>query len=114
MKKKKHKFVLLSGNEKTKFDEQQSLLDYLIHSADLAHNTKPFNISIKWVELLTEENWLQGDKEKKENLPISFLCDREKFDIPNSQVGFIKGFVITTYEYLVAMFPSLKYTIENE
>ena len=110
---KKHKFVLLSGNEKTKFDEQQSLLDYLIHSADLGHNTRPFNISIKWVELLSEEYWLQGDKEKKENLPISFLCDREKFDIPNSQVGFIKGFVITTYECLVTMFPSLKYTLEN-
>ena len=111
--KKKTKFVLLSGNEKTKFDEQQSLLDYLIHAADLAHNTKIFNISLKWVQLLSEEYWLQGDKEKQEHLPISFLCDRKKFDIPNSQVGFIKGFVVTTFDCLVTMFPSLKYTTEN-
>ena len=106
------KFVLLSGNEKSKFDEQQSLLDFLIHSADLAHNTKAFNISLKWVELLSEEFWLQGDKEKASGLPISFLCDRTKYDIPSSQVGFIKGFVITTYDCLVTMFPTLQYTVD--
>ena len=111
-KSKKNKFVLLSGNDKTKFDEQQSLLDFLIHSADLAHNTKDFNISLKWVQLLTEEFWLQGDKERASGLPISFLCDREKYDVPSSQVGFIKAFVITTYDCLVTMFPSLKYTID--
>ena len=65
----KTKFELLSGNEKTKFEEQQSLFDFLIHAADLAHNTKLFNISLKWVELLSEEFWLQGDKEKSMNLP---------------------------------------------
>ncbi len=32
------KFELLSKNPKTQFEEQQSLLDYLIHTADLAHN----------------------------------------------------------------------------
>ena len=112
-KSKKNKFVLLSGNEKTKFDEQQSLLNFLIHSADLAHNTKEFKISLKWVELLSEEFWLQGDKEKASGLPISFLCDRTKYDIPSSQVGFIRGFVITTYDCLVTMFPTLKYTIDH-
>ena len=109
----KAKFELLSGNEKTKFEEQQSLLDYLIHAADLAHNTKLFNISLKWVELLSEEFWLQGDKEKSMNLPVSFLCDRDNYNIPNSQVGFIKGFIIPTFDCLVNIFPSLKYTMNN-
>ena len=101
----KTKFELLSGNEKTKFEEQQSLFDFLIHAADLAHNTKLFNISLKWVELLSEEFWLQGDKEKSMNLPVSFLCDRDNYNIPNSQVGFIKGFIIPTFDCLVNIFP---------
>jgi len=109
----KTKFELLSGNEKTKFEEQQSLFDFLIHAADLAHNTKLFNISLKWVELLSEEFWLQGDKEKSMNLPVSFLCDRDSYNIPQSQVGFIKGFIIPTFDCLVNIFPSLKYTLDN-
>ena len=109
----KTKFELLSGNEKTKFEEQQSLFDYLIHAADLAHNTKLFNISLKWVELLSEEFWLQGDKEKSMNLPVSFLCDRDSYNIPQSQVGFIKGFIIPTFGCLVDIFPSLKFTMDN-
>ena len=109
----KTKFELLSGNEKTKFEEQQSLFDFLIHAADLAHNTKLFNISLKWVELLTEEFWLQGDKEKKMNLPVSFLCDRESYNVPQSQVGFIKGFIIPTFDCLVDIFPSLKFSNVN-
>ena len=109
----KTKFELLSGNEKTKFEEQQSLFDFLIHAADLSHNTKLFNISLKWVELLSEEFWLQGDKEKSMNLPVSFLCDRDSYNIPQSQVGFIKGFIIPTFDCLVNIFPSLKYSLDN-
>ena len=109
----KEKFEMLSGNEKTKFEEQQSLFDFLLHAADLAHNTKLFNISLKWVELLSEEFWLQGDKEKSMNLPVSFLCDRDSYNIPKSQVGFIKGFIVPTFECLVNVFPTLKFTLDN-
>ena len=106
-------FQLLSGNEKTKFEEQQILLNYMIHAADLGHNTKKFEISLEWVSLLSEEFWQQGDMEKSKGIPISFLCDRDKIDVPGSQVGFLKGFIITTFDCLVSMFPNLKYTMEN-
>ena len=108
-----NKFILLSGNEKTKFDEQQILLNYLIHAADLGHNTHKFEISIKWVELLLNEFWNQGDVERKKGIQISFLCDRNKIDVPASQVGFLKGFIITSFDCLVYMFPKLNYTMEN-
>ena len=107
------RFILLSGNEKTKFDEQQSLLNYIIHMADLGHNCKKFNISLQWVKLLSMEFWDQGDKEKEKGLPVSFLCDRNKVDIPSSQIGFIKGFIASSFDCLVSIFPKLKYTMEN-
>ena len=109
----KKKFELFSKNSKNKFQEQQELLDFFIHAADLAHNTKLFKMSIQWVELLSNEFWIQGDIEKKMNLPVSFLCDRDRYDIPTSQVGFIKGFIIPTFNTLINIFPSLNYTIEN-
>ena len=108
-----YKLNLISGDEKTKSDEQQSLLDFMIHLADLAHNTRLFYISIKWVELLSEEFWRQGDLEKELNLPVSFLCDRENVNIPQSQKGFISGFILSTYECLGNIFPALRFTYEN-
>ena len=79
----------------------------------MGHNTKNFDISLRWVELLSSEFWLQGDKEKAMNLTVSFLCDRDTTNVPKSQVGFIGGFIIPTYNFLVVMFPTLSYTIEN-
>ena len=111
--KEKNKFVFLSGVEKTKFDEQQMMLNYLIHAADLGHNTQKFEISIHWVELLTQEFWNQGDKEKEKKLNISFLCDRNNVDVPPSQVGFLKGFILSTFDILVTIFPNLKFTLDN-
>ena len=108
-----YRLNLLSGNEQTKSEEQQYLLDYILHLADLAHNTKLFKISLKWVSLLSEEFWRQGDLEKKKNLPVSFLCDRDKINIPQSQKGFISGFIIPTFENLTLVFPSLKFTLDN-
>ena len=108
-----YKLNLLSGNEQSKIEEQQCLLDYMIHLADLAHNTKLFEISLKWVELLSEEFWKQGDLEKELNLPVSFLCDREDVNIPKSQKGFISGYVIPTFETLVTIFPTLRFTLDN-
>ena len=108
-----YRLNLLSGDERTRSDEQQSLLDFILHLADLAHNTRLFNISIKWVELLSEEFWRQGDLEKEHNLPISFLCDRENTNIPQSQKGFISGFILSTFEVLGNIFPMLRFTYEN-
>ena len=110
---KDFKFNLLTGNEQTKSDEQQILLDFIIHIADLAHNTRLFCISLKWVQLLSEEFWRQGDLEKQKNLPISFLCDRENTNVPQSQKGFLTGFILPTFECLSNIFPTLKYTVEN-
>ena len=112
---KNKKFELITdiNNEETTYEEQQTLLDYFIHSADLGHNTKKFKISLKWVELLSNEFWLQGDKEKKMHLNVSFLCDRENTDVPKGQVGFIGGFILPTFNYLIIMFPSLMFTVDN-
>ena len=110
---KKFELITDINNEETTNEEKQALFDYFIHSADLGHNTKIFDISLRWVELLSEEFWLQGDKERQMNLNISFLCDRDTTNVPKSQVGFIGGFIIPSYNFLAIMFPTLNYTIEN-
>ena len=110
---KPDKFEFLSTDKESIKTEQQSFLDFFIHTADLGHNSKLFNISLKWVELLSEEFWLQGDKEKSLGISVSFLCDRNKVNVPKDQVNFLNGFILPTFDILSQLFPGLNYTTEN-
>jgi hypothetical protein len=95
------------------FDEQQIILNFLIHTADVSHNSKEFKISSKWTDLLMQEFWKQGDAEKSMGYPVSFLCDRTTAEVPKSQIGFIKSIIIPTFETLVDMLPRLNFYKEN-
>ena len=110
---KPDKFEFLSTDKESIKSEQQNILDFFIHTADLAHNSKLFKISLKWVELLSEEFWLQGDKEKSLGINVSYLCDRNKVNVPKDQVGFLNGVIVPTFDILTQLFPGLNYTMEN-
>ena len=99
--------------EDTKFDRQQVVLNYIIHCADVSNTAKPFNICKKWTDLLMVEFFAQGDKEKKENLPVSFLCDREKTNVANSQVVFIKNIILPAFSVLITLIPDCNPDITN-
>ena len=88
--------------KKTK-DEKlgQNQLNFITHIADLFHNYRKFEISLRWVELLSNEFWNQGDKEKELGLPVSYMCDRNDIDVPTSQIGFLTNFSLGTIQELV-------------
>jgi hypothetical protein len=44
--------------------------------ADIGHLTHKWETHVKWVELLEEEMWRQGDAEKARNMSVSPLMDR--------------------------------------
>jgi hypothetical protein len=104
---------LINLESKTLFDDQQEMLNLLIHLGDLSHNTKAFEISKTWTYLLYEEFYQQGDVERSLNIPISMFCDRNNSNIPKAQIGFIKGIILPTFDVLVNFFPNLSYLINN-
>ena len=53
--------------------------------------------------------WNQGDLEKRKGLPVSFLCDRDKADVPKNQIVFIKSILSPNYEILIEIFPGLSH-----
>nr|CAD7461741.1 unnamed protein product [Timema tahoe] len=63
-----------------------TVLENLVHCADLSNPTKPLTLYKRWVELLMEEFFQQGDKEREQNLDISPMCDRHSATIEKSQV----------------------------
>ena len=95
------------------FNEQQEVLNYLIHIGDISHSTKLFEITYKWSTLLTQEFWRQGDEEKEKGFSVNFLYDRSNIDIGRNQVGFIKGIIIPSFDILVNFLPEMSYYTDN-
>jgi hypothetical protein len=105
--------MLINVNSSTFFEEQQDVMNFILHMADISHSSKSFEISKKWTTFIMEEFWHQGDLEKEKGLQITFLCDRENVDVPKSQIGFIKGIISPCYDILVSILPSLYFLKEN-
>ena len=102
-----------SGNDVEIFDNKQNLINYIIHTSDISNPGKLFEIYSKWTEFITTEFFNEGDMEKKENLPINFLCDRETTSIPKSQINFINFVVLPNFKLLVKLIPECDKYVEN-
>ncbi|CAG2115490.1 unnamed protein product, partial [Medioppia subpectinata] len=87
----------LLGHTEFNIDKSKGLA-YILHSSDISHPSKCFNLHYKWTKLLMEEFFRQGDMEKELGLPYSPLCDRTSTLIPQSQIGFIDFIVGPTME----------------
>jgi cAMP-specific phosphodiesterase 4 len=61
----------------------------MMKCADVCNSSKDLSIHKKWVNLVLEEFFQQGDREKSLNLSVSPLMDRDTVDIASSQTGFI-------------------------
>ncbi|KAF7396257.1 hypothetical protein HZH66_007119 [Vespula vulgaris] len=79
-------------------DLKTMVLENLVHCADLSNPTKPLPLYRRWVSLLMEEFFLQGDREREQNMDISPMCDRHSATIEKSQVGFIDYIVHPLWE----------------
>ena len=58
----------------------------MVHCADLSNPTKPLELYRRWVDLIMEEFFRQGDKERANGIDISPMCDRHSATIEKSQV----------------------------
>ena len=60
-------------------------MELALHAADCSVPCRPdFDIVRKWTYLLFDEFFMQGDLELKENLAVSFLCDRKTTNVVQS------------------------------
>jgi len=88
--------------------DKQLMLNELIHSADISNPMKPMDIFKQWIKRVFIEFYDQGDKERRQGLKISYLCDRYTVNIIDSQIGFIDNIVLPLYNSLADAFPNMK------
>lgn len=75
-------------------NDQQILLNMILHSMDVSNVARPWAVSRKWLELITMEFYAQGDSERSAGIPVTPIMDRQS-TTPMSQLqtGFI-SFVV--------------------
>jgi cAMP-specific phosphodiesterase 4 len=73
-------------------DENKRLfiLEVTLHCADISNPIKPFDVGYAWAELIAEEFFQQGDREKREGLEVSPTMDRDVINLANMQLGFLE------------------------
>jgi hypothetical protein len=100
-------------NNNSMFNDQQEIVNFIVHSADISHSVKEWSISEKWSNYIYLEFFKQGDKEKSQQLIVSMFCDRSTTSIPKAQIGFIAGIISPTYDLLIRLFPNLSEILHN-
>ncbi|CAH8632235.1 unnamed protein product [Heterobilharzia americana] len=80
--------------------DKTKALSLIVHCADISHPAKEWNLHEQWSDILCEEFFRQGDRERELNLPISPLCDRNTVIVPQSQIGFIDFIVEPSFQVL--------------
>ncbi|XP_035283869.1 calcium/calmodulin-dependent 3',5'-cyclic nucleotide phosphodiesterase 1A isoform X2 [Anguilla anguilla] len=83
--------------------DKPKALSLLLHTADISHPAKKWDLHHQWTTSLLEEFFRQGDKEAELGLPFSPLCDRNSTMVAQSQIGFIDFIVIPTFTVLTDM-----------
>ncbi|KAL7747136.1 hypothetical protein RI367_007496 [Sorochytrium milnesiophthora] len=70
-------------------EDRLILFKTMMKLADVGNPTKTWSIYERWYQLVIDEFFRQGDIERKSGLDVSPFMDREKVNIPSSQIGFI-------------------------
>ena len=87
-------------------EDRDILLKTILHAADLSNPAKPWPISKAWSDRVIEEFFNQGDREKKEHLPISPNMDRDTTVQSELSINFADFIVAPAYVALTALIPN--------
>jgi hypothetical protein len=91
-----------------KADDKLLVMSLLLHAADISNPGRPWKLCEKWVNLVMQEFWSQGDKERSRGLTVTYMMDREGANIGKSQVGFIDVIVSPVFQSFKEVLPKFE------
>ncbi|KAM9332591.1 dual specificity calcium/calmodulin-dependent 3',5'-cyclic nucleotide phosphodiesterase 1C [Pholidichthys leucotaenia] len=94
--------------------EKPKALSLLLHTADISHPAKCWDLHYRWTTSLLEEFFRQGDREAELGLPFSPLCDRKSTMVAQSQIGFIDFIVEPTFTVITEMIEWIMIPLNEE
>ena len=80
-----------------KDEDKMLVMQMVLKSGDLGHPSRVRHLHLTWSELVCEEFFMQGDRERKNGMNVSAMMDRSTCNIVTSQIGFISFLVMPIY-----------------
>lgn len=87
--------------------EKLTVLKSILHTADISNPAKAWAISKKWSDLVVQEFFNQGDKEKAEGLPVSMNCDRNTTKQDELSINFADFIVAPFFFSITKLLPKM-------
>lgn len=94
-------------------EKKLEIMCCLIHAADISNPVKSTQLMLKWTEKVIEEFWSQGDDELALGLPVSPLCERNQFNVPQGQLGFLKFVIEPFWQPLSQLITEVQEAVDN-
>ncbi|GMR52448.1 hypothetical protein PMAYCL1PPCAC_22643, partial [Pristionchus mayeri] len=89
-------------------DHRERLQAILMTGCDLIASAKPWQIQTETVKVIFEEFYEQGDAERKNGSDPNPMMDRTKhMELPQMQVGFMRGICVPCYDVIAAIIPQV-------
>ena len=82
-------FIFYHSDSQLSEEHRSKALCLLLHTADISHPGKPWDVHSVWTSRITEEFFRQGDWEKELALSPSPLCDRNTTLLSQSSIGIL-------------------------
>uniref|UniRef100_A0A8C4RCN7 Phosphodiesterase n=1 Tax=Eptatretus burgeri TaxID=7764 RepID=A0A8C4RCN7_EPTBU len=95
-----HIKTLKSALQQPEGVDKSKVMSLVLHTADISHPAKDWDLHHRWTFALMEEFFRQGDREAELGLPFSPLCDRKATMVAQSQIGFMDFIVVPTFSLL--------------
>ncbi|KAI8878962.1 HD-domain/PDEase-like protein [Backusella circina FSU 941] len=93
-------------------NQSLSLCRIILHAADISNMARPWLISKQWSDLIVQEFFNQGDKEKSNEMTISPGMNRETCSQQNMSLLF-REFILSFFESLAGLLPSTQVLVNH-
>jgi hypothetical protein len=106
-------YLKQSSTEPVHEDDKILLMCSFLKCADLSNEIRPTSISHKWANLVLQEFFMQSDKERELDLPVTTFMDRQKVIISKEQINFIEKLCLPLYEPMCDICPFMNVCVKN-
>jgi ankyrin repeat protein len=94
-------------------DVKRHIRTIFLHYCDTSNPMKSFDVAQSWADIILEEFFMLGDREKERKIPVQPLNDRDQVNKAFSQVSFIEFFIAPMGIAMVRIIPDLRITVDS-
>ncbi|ORC92704.1 phosphodiesterase [Trypanosoma theileri] len=96
----------------TEREDQNLALSIALKMADISNCGRPLDIYLKWSAKVSDEFYMQGDRERNLGMSCSPFMDRMQPALAKGQIAFMSYIIIPFFEMVAGLVPNMRIAVE--